>query len=113
MDSPSTFMNSPAAPTSTPKRSYASEHAPSPDTGEASENRRKDPKVSRACDACKVKKIRCSGDAAMRHMRQAETDMHVCKSIWPRQAADSASLECTAGIYAGEPARSGRSSEHH
>ncbi|KAL4897080.1 fungal-specific transcription factor domain-containing protein [Aspergillus ambiguus] len=27
----------------------------------ASESRRRDPKVSRACDACKVKKIRCSG----------------------------------------------------
>ncbi|KAL4985501.1 fungal-specific transcription factor domain-containing protein [Aspergillus falconensis] len=26
-----------------------------------SENRRKDPKVSRACDSCKAKKIRCSG----------------------------------------------------
>ncbi|KAL4746632.1 hypothetical protein BDW72DRAFT_207160 [Aspergillus terricola var. indicus] len=26
-----------------------------------SENRRKEPKVSRACDSCKVKKIRCSG----------------------------------------------------
>lgn len=48
-------MDSPAAP-STPKRSYD----PSPDIGEAS-NRRKDPKVSRACDACKAKKIRCSG----------------------------------------------------
>lgn len=50
-------------------------------------------------------------DPAMRHMRQAETDMHICKSICPWQAADSASLDCTAGLYAGEPARSGRSSE--
>ncbi|KAE8383856.1 fungal-specific transcription factor domain-containing protein [Aspergillus bertholletiae] len=29
----------------------------------ASENRRKDPKVSRACDSCKARKIRCSGTA--------------------------------------------------
>lgn len=28
---------------------------------DASENRRKDPKVSRACDLCKTKKIRCTG----------------------------------------------------
>ncbi|RAQ66266.1 C6 transcription factor [Aspergillus flavus] len=32
-----------------------------------SENRRKDPKVSRACDSCKVKKIRCSGTAPCDH----------------------------------------------
>ncbi|KAL4932423.1 Zn(II)2Cys6 transcription factor [Aspergillus undulatus] len=42
----------------TPQLSYG--HLASPAEG-ASKNRRKDPKVSRACDTCKAKKIRCSG----------------------------------------------------
>ena len=37
------------------------------DAYDASENRRKDPKVSRACDSCKAKKIRCSGTAPCQH----------------------------------------------
>ncbi|KAL4912760.1 fungal-specific transcription factor domain-containing protein [Aspergillus aurantiobrunneus] len=45
-------------PIPSPKRPC--DHIASPD-GEGSENRRKDSKVSRACDACKAKKIRCSG----------------------------------------------------
>ncbi|KAL5340978.1 fungal-specific transcription factor domain-containing protein [Aspergillus crustosus] len=45
-------------PISTPTRPYDD---PPSATSETPENRRKEPKVSRACDSCKTKKIRCSG----------------------------------------------------
>ncbi|KAL4863849.1 hypothetical protein BDV12DRAFT_201716 [Aspergillus spectabilis] len=52
-----TFLTVSHAPISTPQ---PYEDLPSA-ASEAPESRRKEPKVSRACDSCKTKKIRCSG----------------------------------------------------
>ncbi|KAL4877735.1 fungal-specific transcription factor domain-containing protein [Aspergillus karnatakaensis] len=58
LSSPDATFNTISEASTTPTRSYAEfQSTPS----DAPENRRKEPKVSRACDSCKTKKIRCSG----------------------------------------------------
>ncbi|KAE8420264.1 fungal-specific transcription factor domain-containing protein [Aspergillus pseudocaelatus] len=55
------------SPTSSVTPRLSTRKHPLEDAYDGSDNRRKDPKVSRACDSCKVKKIRCSGTAPCEH----------------------------------------------